>query len=224
MDTVTRGSRKFFTLKKKRPETSIPDTTQPQGTSSSEPPTLSTHQPTTHEPLSAMANDPYVLWCLIKGSSNPFDVTAPVATSFSRLKDLVWEKRKNGVLRGTDAADLVLWKVSNERLACSSQLTSYLQLRQPVLITDLPQRTDLQGDLSQCAIELQDPSETVLDKFSEAPQDRHVHIIVENRFVGELTSACPLAFSLSEFANRRSRLYSASTSRLVRIVYGIDFN
>jgi hypothetical protein len=94
LDTVTRGKSKVFdTMKGKHPETSIPDTTQPQGTSSSEPPTLSTH-----EPLSAMANDPYVLWCLIKGSSNPFDVTAPVATSFSRLKDLVWEKHKNGVL------------------------------------------------------------------------------------------------------------------------------
>ena len=148
-----------------------------------------------------MANDPYVLWCLIKGSSNPFDVTAPVATSFSRLKDLVWEKRKNGVLRGTDAADLVLWKVSNERLACSSQLTSYLQLKKPVLITDLPKRADLQGDLSQCAIELQDPSETVLDKFSEVPQARSVHIIVEHRFVGELTSAYSLAFSLIAFAS-----------------------
>ena len=89
------------TMKGKCPETSIPDTTQPQGMSSSELPTLSTHQPTTpstHKPLFPMANDPYVLWCLIKGSSNLFNITVPVATSFSRLKDLVWEKRKNGVL------------------------------------------------------------------------------------------------------------------------------
>jgi hypothetical protein len=68
-----------------------------------------------------MANDTHrVLWCLIKSSSNPFEVTAPVETSFSRFKDLVWEKRKNGALRGTDATDLVLWKVSNEGLAGSS--------------------------------------------------------------------------------------------------------
>jgi hypothetical protein len=137
----------------------------------------------------------------MKCSSNPFDVTAPVETTFSRLKDLVWERRKNGVLRGTDPTDLVLWKVSNEGLAGSSQLTSYLQLKKPVLITDLPNRTDLQGDLSQCAIELQDPSETVLDKFSEMPQDRSVHIIIEHPSVGELTSACPLAFSLIAFAS-----------------------
>jgi hypothetical protein len=99
-----------------------------------------------------------------------------------------------------------------------------MQLRQLVLITDLPQHTELQGDLSQCAIELQDPSESVLDKFSEAPQARRVHIIVEHRSVGELTSACPLAFSLSEFAHHRSCIHSASTSRSVRIVYGIDCN
>jgi hypothetical protein len=155
-----------------------------------------------HEPLSAMANDTHrVLWCLMKNSSNPFKVNAPVKTSFGRLKDLVWEKHKNGVLQGTDATDLVLWKVSNVGLAGSSQLTSYLQLKEPVLITDLPNHTYLQGNLSQCAIELQDPSETVLDKFSEVPQARSVHIIVEHHSVGELTSACPLAFSLIAFAS-----------------------
>ena len=149
-----------------------------------------------------MANDTHrVLWCLIKSSSNPFEVTVPVETSFSRLKDLVWEKGKNGTFRGTDAMDLALWKVSNEGLAGSSQLISYLQLQKPVFIPDLPERTDLQGDLSQCAIELRDPSETVLDKFSEVPQARSVHIIVEHRSRGELTSASPLAFSLIAFAS-----------------------
>ena len=138
-----------------------------------------------------MANDPYVLWCLIKGSSNPFDVTAPVATSFSRLKDLVWEKRKNGVLRGTDAADLVLWKVSNERLACSSQLTSYLQLNEPVLIKpsrDLTNRIALLGDLSKCAIELQEPSDTVSDEFPAELVARSVHIVVESDGESQVTS------------------------------------
>src|ERR1700732_1033628 len=105
-----------------------------------------------------MANDPHrVLWCLIKGDSNPFEVTAPVDASISKLKKLVWEERKNGAFLGVDATDLLLWKVSSERLADSSQLTSYLQLEEPVLIKDLVKRNDLQGDLSQCAIELRDP-------------------------------------------------------------------
>jgi len=46
-----------------------------------------------------MANDtPHVLWCLIKLDSHLFEVTAPVDASIGQLKDLVWEKRKNGVL------------------------------------------------------------------------------------------------------------------------------
>ena len=76
-----------------------------------------------------MANDPsHVLYCLIKDDSNPFKVTAPVDASIIDLKNLVWEERKHGVLRDidADAVDLVLWKVSSEGLADSSQLTSYL--------------------------------------------------------------------------------------------------
>lgn len=73
-----------------------------------------------------MANDPCrVFWCLIKGDSKAFEVTVPVNASVNRLKTLVLEQRKNGVLQGIDAAVLVLWKVSTERLADSSQLTLY---------------------------------------------------------------------------------------------------
>ena len=62
-----------------------------------------------------MANNPHpMLWCLIEDDSNPFEVTPPVAASVSRLKELVWEKGRNGVLRGTDAKDLALYKVSSE--------------------------------------------------------------------------------------------------------------
>ena len=74
-----------------------------------------------------MINDTHRdLWCFIKGDPNAFEVTAPVDASIARLKKLVWEQRKNGVLREIDAADLVLLKVSSECLADRSQLTSYL--------------------------------------------------------------------------------------------------
>jgi hypothetical protein len=74
-----------------------------------------------------MAKDTYrVFWFFIKGDSRAFEMTVPDNISISRLKDMVWEKRKNGVLRGVDAADLMVLKVSTERLADSSQLTSYL--------------------------------------------------------------------------------------------------
>ena len=148
-----------------------------------------------------MANDPHrVLWCLIKSASNPlevakpFEVTAPVDASISKPQKLVWEEHKIGVLRGIDATNLVLWKVSSEGPEDGSRLTSYLQLKEPVLIKELAECTAIRGDLSECANELRDPSDTVLDNFSEAPQARSIHIIVE--LVGELTSACPPAFSL----------------------------
>jgi hypothetical protein len=74
-----------------------------------------------------MANDTHrMFWFLIKGDSNPFEIAVPDNASISRLQKLVWEERKNGALRGVDAADLMILKVSTERLADSSQLTSYL--------------------------------------------------------------------------------------------------
>jgi Crinkler effector protein N-terminal domain len=60
------------------------------------------------------------LWCFIKDDPNAFVVTAPIDASIARLKKLVWEEGKNGVLSNTDAKDLVLWKVSSEGLADSS--------------------------------------------------------------------------------------------------------
>jgi len=68
-----------------------------------------------------MTNDTHRdLWCFIKGDPNVFEITAPVNANISRLKKLVWEEGKNGVLSNTDAKDLVLGKVSNEGLADSS--------------------------------------------------------------------------------------------------------
>ena len=74
-----------------------------------------------------MINDPHrALWCVIKGDSTAFQVTAPGKASIDELKNLVWEKRKNGVLREIHATDLVLLNVSSEWLADRAQLTSYL--------------------------------------------------------------------------------------------------
>jgi Crinkler effector protein N-terminal domain len=73
-----------------------------------------------------MADDTHhVLWCFIKGDSTAFEVPALDKTSIAEVKRWVWEEGKNGILSGTDAKDLVLWKVSTELLADSSQLTSY---------------------------------------------------------------------------------------------------
>jgi len=66
------------------------------------------------------------LWCFIKGDSIAIKVTPVGGADIYDLKHLIWEERKNnGVLRGTDASGLVLWKVSSEGLANISQLTSY---------------------------------------------------------------------------------------------------
>ena len=75
------------------------------------------------QPLYAMAVDPYpALWCIIQGDSMVFDIIVPGDTRISQLEKLIWEKCKN-TLRKFDAAELVLWKVSSECTADSSQLT-----------------------------------------------------------------------------------------------------
>ena len=66
-----------------------------------------------------------VLWCFIKGDSAAFPVAAPSNADIGDLKDLVLEKRKNGLLRGIYAKDMTLWEVGTERLAVDSELTSY---------------------------------------------------------------------------------------------------
>ena len=126
-----------------------------------------------------------VLWCFIKDDHNAFKVIAPVDTDIDEVKELIWEKGKYDKLRGTDAKDLVLWKVRTERLADGSQLTSYSQLKVPEPIKPPPplqglsERIVLRGDLSECAIELLDPSDIVLDWFPEEPQAKSIHIVVE---------------------------------------------
>ncbi len=52
------------------------------------------------------------LWCLVQGDSTPFKVTIRTNNDINDLKKRVHEEGKNGVLRGIDAKDLKLWKVS----------------------------------------------------------------------------------------------------------------
>ena len=59
-----------------------------------------------------MENDTRVLFCLVEGDTNPFEVTVPAGRSISFLKEVIYEKINKGPLRDTfPASDLVLWKV-----------------------------------------------------------------------------------------------------------------
>ena len=53
------------------------------------------------------------LWCLVKDDPKPFKVIIRTNNDVDDLKELIHEKRKDGILRGIDAADLKLWKVSS---------------------------------------------------------------------------------------------------------------
>lgn len=61
-----------------------------------------------------------VLWCFIKGDSTAFPVSAPGDADIGDVKDLVWEKRKNGILRETEALAMTLWEVGTEQLSIGS--------------------------------------------------------------------------------------------------------
>jgi len=55
--------------------------------------------------------DDRILWCKIEGDSTPFQVMVPSNAFVSTLKESILDKRKHGLLRGVDAADLTLRKV-----------------------------------------------------------------------------------------------------------------
>ena len=60
-----------------------------------------------------MANDTLTLNCLIEGDTKLFEVNCPRDYTVFFLRTVIWEERKNDFLRGADAMDLVLWKVSS---------------------------------------------------------------------------------------------------------------
>jgi hypothetical protein len=61
------------------------------------------------------------LICLIEGESTLFEVEPTGSTNIMKLKDLIKEKCKNGVLGNIDAKDLTLWKV---RMTMASDSTT----------------------------------------------------------------------------------------------------
>ena len=59
-----------------------------------------------------MANDDRVLFCLIQGEPDLFQVIVPTSDSIYSLKKAILDECKNSPLRDVDARVLVLWKVS----------------------------------------------------------------------------------------------------------------
>src|SRR5277367_3124811 len=57
------------------------------------------------------------LWCIVSGDSRPFAVSVSTHDNISILKERIYEKNKNGVLRDIDSKDLDLWKVSSSSSA-----------------------------------------------------------------------------------------------------------
>ena len=58
-----------------------------------------------------MANEKITLWCNVKGDPAIFFVEVPLEHTIAHLKKLARSERRQNVLSGIDAADLVLWKV-----------------------------------------------------------------------------------------------------------------
>jgi hypothetical protein len=52
------------------------------------------------------------LSCLVEGNNSVFHVDIAMKSPTSTLKELIVEKRKHNLLKGTDPADLVILKVS----------------------------------------------------------------------------------------------------------------
>jgi Crinkler effector protein N-terminal domain len=67
-----------------------------------------------------MANNSRELWCIIDGESQPFTVIAPIHSDIHELKELIYDKIKNG-LRDINAQDLDLWKVVHSTVQTSAK-------------------------------------------------------------------------------------------------------
>jgi hypothetical protein len=65
-----------------------------------------------------MATPTYEIWCLIEGSA-PFPITAPYNALIRKVKGLIRERLKNGILRNVDARNLTLTKVKVRHIASS---------------------------------------------------------------------------------------------------------
>jgi len=58
-----------------------------------------------------MATSTYEICCLIQGGNAPFSVIASCTALIRRVKGLIRERLKDGVLRNVDARYLILTKV-----------------------------------------------------------------------------------------------------------------
>jgi hypothetical protein len=132
-----------------------------------------------------MSNDQRLLWCLIDTDidieSMPFEVTAPINASVNRLKELVWEKGKNGVLGNVDAKNLVLYKVITfQSSTLFLKLRAFSQLHKPLLIEPAD---DLKNKLgtkpAQYAAKMAEPTCKVSAYFSDEPPEGHLSIVVQ---------------------------------------------
>ena len=61
--------------------------------------------------MSMTSDDQYVLNCLVKGDKNVFPVIISRDAYIDQLTELIYEKRKKGLFRDIDPADLALLKV-----------------------------------------------------------------------------------------------------------------
>jgi hypothetical protein len=123
-----------------------------------------------------MADDsPRALLCLIEGDSSPFRVKLAGDTDIIDLKDLIKEKRKNGVLSNVNAKDLTVWKVGTT-MASDSTTNSLLQVDLAPPSRD--ERKDLTGKCVQGSVKLEED----LDKISyhwPVPNPECLHVVVE---------------------------------------------
>jgi Crinkler effector protein N-terminal domain len=130
-----------------------------------------------------MGDDNRVLICLVRGESEVFEVEVPVGSSVLGLKNLVL---KNGIKVSEDilANQLVLWKVGAfQWLARKLHLRPDRQLNEPVRVkpikTLVARIKSLGDELSQFAVEIEEPTDKIADFFPQHPPEGHLHIIVQ---------------------------------------------
>ncbi|KAF8349128.1 hypothetical protein F5887DRAFT_1156874 [Amanita rubescens] len=126
--------------------------------------------------------DILTLWCVVYGSSVPFQIFVHPNVNVNYLKEEIQKKKK--VFRDHDAANLVLWKVGLYLWDLRFHLTLSCQIHDPEPVEPartLAERIRLRGDLEMFAKELTIPTQKVSALFpqSDPPPEDHVHFLVQ---------------------------------------------
>ena len=135
----------------------------------------------------------FTLFALIQGDTAVFDVTVAANDYIYKLKRLIYEEGKSGVLHNENAKDLSLWVVSTfQRSWLMLSFMIFGQLNEPIPIapfnTLVERVASLGTKFTSFATKLDEPTYKVSQYITKDPLQDHLYIIAQTLNAGKLSS------------------------------------